>query len=286
MVQLRNKQKALLADGAMGTQLFQHGLRMGGCAEHWNIDPVRSEVVLSIHRSYLEAGAQLILTNTLGANRFRLTQHNLASYHDAINIAGVELARKAAAEHKHSQIAGSLGPSGFRGDFHQLQAGYADQARALARAGVDLLWIETMGDPNEARAAILGAKEATEAFPLLVSFSFQDDGRTYTGASIAEIHHKLCDLPLAGIGANCGTGPASCEQALLGLKSYFPDLMLVSKSNLGLPEDQAGQLHYPHDIAAFSAHAERLIAMDVAIIGACCGSDPALIAALAQIVCS
>lgn len=286
MLQSCHKQRALLADGAMGTRLLEQGLRLGDCAEAWNIAPARSAIVLEIHRSYLTAGAQLILTNTVGANRFRLAQHSLAAQHDAINTAGVQLARKAAAKHSQTQVAGSIGPSGFRGDFRQLQAGYAAQARALARAGVDLLWIETMGDPLEARAAVLGAKQAADQLPVIVSFSFQDDGRSYTGASIAEIHHKLHDLPLAGIGANCGTGPASCEQALIGLKSYFPDLMLVSKSNLGLPEDKAGQLDYPLDSAAFSAHAERLITINISIIGACCGSDPALIAALAKIVCS
>lgn len=285
MLQSCHKQRALLADGAMGTRLLEQGLRLGDCAEAWNIAPARSAIVLEIHRSYLTAGAQLILTNTLGANRFRLAQHSLAAQHDAINTAGVQLARKAAAKHSQAQVAGSIGPSGFRSDFRQLQAGYAAQAQALARAGVDLLWIETMGDPLEARAAIVGAKQTAEQIPVIVSFSFQDDGRSYTGASIAEIHHKLHDLPLAGIGANCGTGPASCERAIIGFKSYFPQLMLVAKSNLGLPIYQAGQPLYTVDNAAFQAHAERLLEMNVSIIGACCGSDPALIQALSQIVC-
>jgi|HigsolmetaAR202D_1030399.scaffolds.fasta_scaffold00166_26 Methionine synthase I (cobalamin-dependent), methyltransferase domain len=283
MLQAFQNQRAVLADGAMGTRLLEHGLRLGDCTEAWNIDPKRSQIVRSIHRSYLEVGAQLILTNTLGANRFRLAQHGLTAQHDAINAAGVTLARTAA--QGRYLVAGSIGPSGFQGDYHELQAGYTAQARALAAAGVDLLWIETMGDPNEARAALLGAKQAAEQLPVIVSFSFQDDGRTYSGASINEIAANLQGLGLAAIGANCGTGPASCERALVGLQQAFPELPLVAKSNLGLPQEEAGQLRYPVDHSAFQAHAERLFAINVAIIGACCGSTPSTIQALAEIVC-
>lgn len=282
MLQAFDKQRALLADGAMGTRLLEHGLCLGSCAEAWNIDPTRSHIVQSIHHSYLEVGAQLILTNTLGANYFRLAQHGLAAQHDAINAVGVHLARTAS--EGQYLVAGSMGPSGFQGDYDELQAGYAAQARALLAAGVDLLWVETMGDPIEARAAFLGAKQGAEQLPVIVSFSFQDDGLSYTGASIDEISASLKGLGLAAIGANCGTGPASCERALVGLQKAFPNLPLVAKSNLGLPTQEAGQLRYPIDQATFQAHAERLLAMPVSIIGACCGSTASTIQALAKIV--
>ena len=178
--------RTAMADGAMGTMLFEQGLESGGSPELWNID--RPDQVRAVHRGYLEAGANLILTNTFGGNRFRMALHGLEARVDELNQAGAHLARATArAFDDKAVVAGDIGPSGGilepLGDlaFEAAVGGFAEQARALIDAGVDVVWIETMSDLEEVRAALDGVRRVSPSIPILATMTFDTRGHTMMG---------------------------------------------------------------------------------------------------------
>ncbi len=274
----------VVADGALGTLLLDAGLRLDESAEAWNIAPERCATIAAIHAAYHEAGAQIVLTNTIGANPFRLAHAGLADQLVAINWAAADIAHEAVGS--HALVAGSIGPTGERLEgnaedvserrptYADAQRGYEAQAAALAAGGVDLFWIETMGDPHEAHAAVVGALRAAPTLPLVVTFAFNDAGRSYTGATVQEIAETLRDLAIAAIGANCGAGLDATERAITALRDAFPDMPLVAKSNLGMPTLHDGRAVYAVSPADFAAHAQRVHKLGAAIVGGCCGSTP------------
>lgn len=280
----------ILLDGAMGTMLFSNGLASGNAPETWNVD--NPDRVRRVHKEYIQAGSQLILTNSFGGSRLRLAQHGLQDRAIEFNRAAASLARAEADLADHPVIvAGSMGPSGSLLkpygplDPEDVQASFAEQAKALTEGGVDVLWIETMSDMNEAIAAIDGARQASH-LPITATLTFETNGRTIMGVKPEDAARVIAEKDLVAFGANCGTGPDELVAVITTLRSINPDLPLIAKPNAGIPQMLNGQVIYngtPQIMAQFVIQARQLGAN---LIGACCGSTPehiqAMSSALAQ----
>jgi 5-methyltetrahydrofolate--homocysteine methyltransferase len=278
-----------LADGAMGTMLFDQGLESGGSPELWNVEfPERVEAV---HRGYLESGAGLILTNTFGGNRFRLALHGFESRVDELNRAGARLARRAsAALGDHAVIAGDIGPSGGilepLGDLAYVAAveGFAEQTAALVAEGVDVIWIETMSDLEEVHAAIDGVRRVAPAIPLLTTMTFDTRGHTMMGVSPEQAVEALHGWGAAAVGGNCGNGPDEILEVIQKMRRAAPDVRLVAKANAGIPAWKNGRAVYGAGPAEMAVYAAAVAERGAWLIGACCGSTPAHLRAMAEAI--
>lgn len=276
---------ALLADGGMGTSLFQQGLVTGDNPELWNVE--HPERVAAVHRGFVAAGADLILTNSFGGNRFRLALHGHQERVAELNRAAARVARRATeAAGRPVLVAGSIGPTGEilaplgPCDPEAAAAAFAEQAQALAEGGCDLLWIETMSAAEEVAAAVRGA--AATGLPLVVTMSFDTGGRTMMGltpADAAALARQLPARPVA-IGANCGVGPGQLVATILALREADPDALLVAKANCGIPEYRDGQIHYTGTEAVMAAYARLARDAGARIVGGCCGTTAAHLAAM------
>ena len=276
----------IVADGAMGTMLQAAGLPSGAPPEGWlleNPDPVRD-----VHRAYVEAGADMILTCTFGGTRTRLKRAGLSERVAEVNRRAVEIAREAAAD--ESYVAGDIGPLGEllapmgKTTYEQAVEIFAEQAAALAEAGVDVLYIETMSDLNEVRAAVEGAQRARAGIPIFATLSFDRHGRTNMGVSPEQAAEALLALGLDAFGANCGATLEMTEGAVAKMHQTAPQVPLVVKPNAGKPYTVGRQVVYdatPQDMADY---ARRFVALGARVVGACCGSGPAHIQAIAQAV--
>ncbi len=280
----------LVADGAMGTSLFALGLETGGSPELWNVE--RPDRAASVHRGFVEAGADIVLTNTFGATRHRLKLHDASDRAAELSIAGARIARSVAdAAARPVVVAGDLGPTGEL--FEPLGPltmelaidAFAEQARALAEGGVDVIWIETMSSLEEVAAAAAGA--AATGLPVVVTLTFDTAGRTMMGMTpedTAAFCQELDPPPLA-VGANCGNGPAELVNALNGLARVTgPDAVLVAKSNCGVPEYVDGQIRYDGTPEIMARYARMARDAGARIIGACCGSTPAHLRAIVEAI--
>jgi methionine synthase I (cobalamin-dependent) len=266
----------LLFDGAMGTELIRRGVQVGSCLEALNLDA--GTAVAEIHREYRAAGADIITTNTLGANRFRLEAHGLSNRVREINAAGVERARQ---EARGAMVAGCVGPSGIH-DFlpaeDALDAAFREQAEALA--GVDLFSCETFADMTEVRAAVR-AIDAVSDRPVLVQCTYLADGCTPLGLTPTEVVHALLDLPIAAIGVNCAVGDETVQRVIDELRQAT-ELPLIAQPNAGQPVLVDGSWEYPVTPPAFAALANRILPK-VAYFGSCCGTTPEYIRAVAEV---
>jgi len=277
----------VLADGAMGTMLFDAGLQFGDPPERWNVEyPDR---VRAIHRGYLEAGARLILTNTFGGNRFRLGLHGLEGRVAELSMAGALIARaEVEASGNGALVAGDIGPSGTilapLGEtlFEDAAAAFAEQARALAKGGVDVLWIETMSDLEEMRAAMEGARQASADIPLLTTMTFDTRGHTMMGVSPEQAVTSLGAWGADAIGGNCGNGPEEIIGVLEKMHAAAPEAVLVAKANAGVPQLIQGRAVYGASPEAMGEYARAAAGLGARIIGACCGSTPAHLRAMAE----
>jgi homocysteine S-methyltransferase len=274
----------LLADGAMGTMLNSRGVSFEKCFDELNL--ANPAVVAEVHREYIEAGAQIILSNTFSANRYKLQQFGLQNKLAAINTAGVELARRvAAASFKDVLIAGDIGPLGVRlapfgrVQVEDAQAAFAEQIKALCAANVDLLVIETMADLYEARAAVLAAREHC-FLPVIVSVTFTRDGRTILGDTPEKAARLLAETGADVIGVNCSGGPAQLLRILRQMKQAAPAMKFWVKPNAGWPEQVSGRIMYPADPDYFGDYAISFRAAGANIVGGCCGTTPRHIAAM------
>lgn len=269
--------KPIVADGGMGTILFALGLANGEAPELWNID--EHEKIRSVHRGYIEAGAQIILTNTFGGNRIRLEMHNLQDRAYELNRAAAELARAEADDVDCPVVvAGSMGPTGSimmpYGTLEEEEAVavFAQQAEALIVGGVDVLWIETMSAIEEVKAAVTGSRQVSPDFPIVATMTFDLNGHTMMGVTPEEALYAFSKMDLVAAGANCGNGTEELQIAIAKMSAVGLDIPLVAKANAGIP-----QLH--DDIVVYDASPDdmRLYATIVrdsgaTIIGACCGS--------------
>lgn len=276
----------LLWDGAMGTMLQTLGLDDGGAPELWNVE--RRDDIAAVHTSYLEAGARVVTTNTFGGTRPRLAMHGLDDRVVELNRAAAEVAREAA-DRFGALVAGDLGPTGElmepMGDLTvgSAQALYAEQLEGLVAGGIDLVLVETLSDLGEAEAAIRASQQVCPDLPVIVTMSFDTKLRTMMGVSPSLAVTTLADLGAAGVGGNCGRGPEEMDAIAEQMVAARPEgLLLVAQSNAGLPQLQGDRFVYDAPPEAMAAHAVRLRELGIDLIGACCGSTPAHVAAMAD----
>lgn len=276
----------VLADGGMGTMLMAAGLLFGDPPEQWNVLPDKRDKISAVHRGYLDAGAQIILTNSFGGNAFRLKLHQLQDRVGELNRAAAELARAEAGD--AAVVAGSMGPTGELFEpmgaltYDAAVEGFAAQAAGLAAGGADVLWIETMSDLNEVRAAVEGARRGAPALPVVATMTFDTRGCTMMGVTPADAVRALAELGLPAVGGNCGNGPAEIEGVIHGMRQVAPDLPLIAKSNAGMPEIVDDRAVYNGTPDVMAEYARRVRALGATIIGACCGSTPIHIRAMAE----
>ncbi len=278
-LQAINKQ-VLVLDGAMGTMLQERGLAPGASPEGMNLE--QPQVVEAVHREYVAAGADIIVTNTFGGNRPKLANYGLEEQVREINIAGVEICRRAAGE--QTFIAASVGPTGRFlepvGDasFDEMFEIYTEQISALAEAGSDLITFETFLDIRELRVAIIAAKAVCD-LPLMALMTFDDAGRTVLGTPPEAAAVTLGALGVDVIGSNCGLGIEGIFEILEKMRSVT-NLPLIAQANAGLPELRDGVTVFPGTPEEMTAYHQRLIELGVRVIGGCCGTTPAHIEAM------
>jgi methionine synthase / methylenetetrahydrofolate reductase(NADPH) len=277
-------QNTILADGAMGTMLHAHGIGFDKCFDELNL--THPSAVAEIHRAYIEAGAQLIITNTFGANRFKLTKHGLDDHVVRINQAGVDLAKRVvAASFKEVWVAGDVGPLGVRiAPFGRVQpeqarAAFAEQIQALAEAGADLIVMETFSDLYEIREAIRAAREVCD-LPVIASVTFTRDDRTMLGDDPMKVARTLREEGVDVIGVNCSGGPAQLSRILKQMTQAVLNGQFWVKPNAGWPEQVGGRIMYPADAEYFGEYALSFREMGACIVGGCCGTTPQHIAAM------
>ncbi len=275
----------LLADGATGTNFFDIGLVAGDAPELWNVD--RPEKVRELHQGFVDAGADIILTNTFGANRDRLKLHNAQDRVHELNKAGAELARVVADKAgRPVVVAGSMGPLGEL--FEPMGAlteegaldAFTEQARGLKDGGADVCWIETMSSDQEMRAAAFGAIAA--GMPYTATASFDTAGMTMMGiapASLGSVFADLPEPPLA-IGANCGVGASDLLVSILAIGDGSPDMTIIAKANCGIPQVHGEHVHYSGTPDLMADYARLAADAGVRIIGGCCGTTNAHLAAM------
>ena len=276
----------LLADGAMGTELHQRGIPIDACFDVVNL--TRPDFVQDIHENYIRAGADLLETNTFGANRFRLGNHALAHRVVEINRAGVELARAAieSVGRPDVLIAGSVGPLGARlAPYGRVlpeaaREAFAEQISALAEAGADLILIETMSDLYEVKEALQAAREHAPGLPVLVSLTFTRDDRTLMGQSAHYVAHELEKLGVDIIGLNCSSGPSQLLRLLRQMRRTAPTARFSVMPNAGWPEQVEGRVMYPATPDYFGQYAREFLNAGACIVGGCCGTTPDHIAAM------
>ena len=281
---LETSKTPLLGDGAMGTLLNARGATFDKCFDLLNLS--QPALVGDIHRLYIEAGAQVIQTNTFGANRFKLAAHGLEARLAEINRAGVELARRVAlASFKDVLVAGDVGPLGVRlapyGRVQPEQArqAFAEQIQALAVAGADLIIIETISDLLEMRQAVLAARQVC-ALPLVASMTFTRDDRTLLGDTPDKVARALAELGADLIGVNCSGGPAQIWRILRQMRQAVPQSRFSVMPNAGWPEQVGGRIMYPANPDYFGEYALAFCEAGASLIGGCCGTTPQHIAAM------
>lgn len=289
LLELLQRQSVLLLDGAMGTELFKRGLISGGCPEEWNVS--HPDRVQDVHRAYVEAGSDIILTNSFGGTHYRLKLHNLQDRVVELNRAAAQNARAVAdAAGRTVLVAGSMGPTGEllmpmgSMSYEACRDAFAEQARGLIEGGVDLLWIETMSDLNEVKAAIEGARAVSAEIPICATMSYDTRGRTMMGVTGAQMAKELAGLGLTAIGANCGNNLIDTEAALAEMRAAAPEMILIAKANAGMPRYEGDKLIYDGTPEVMAAYADRVRRNGVALIGGCCGSGPAHIRMMRQVL--
>lgn len=275
----------LLADGATGTNLFDAGLIAGDAPDLWNVE--RPEAITALYTSFVEAGADIMLTNTFGSTRHRLKLHAAQDRVHEINRAGAALARAVAdAADRPVVVAGSMGPTGEL--FEPLGAlteadavaAFTEQAEGLKAGGADVCWIETMSAVEELRAAARGAIAA--GMPYTATASFDTAGRTMMGLPPADLPSVFADLPVApvALGANCGVGASDLLVSLLQMSEANPSLAFIAKANAGIPQFKGEHIHYSGTPELMADYARMAADAGARIIGGCCGTKPAHLAAM------
>ena len=294
----------LVADGATGTMLQRLGLPTGAAPERWNLE--NADGVRTLHRSYIEAGADVILTNTFGGTRFRLEREGLGEQVEEINRLAAEIARSAAGEAARAgrkvYVLGDIGPCGKLIKplgpllYADAETAFAEQAHGLLAGGVDAILIETMSDLNEVRAAVAGARQAMARqemagqgtpLPVLVTMSFDTRGHTMMGVKPEQAARLLTELQVDAIGANCGRTLSETLEAVQAMRQAAPEAVLLAKPNAGLPRMEAEQgknapAVYDVTPEVMAEWAEKFSGLGVKIFGGCCGSTPDHIRAAAE----
>jgi len=282
--------RPVLYDGSKGVYLAARLAGVGrspGDASEW-LNLLSPEAVRQVHREYIDAGSQIIQTNTFNGNRLRLEAYGLGDRVREVNLTAAQVAREAAGD--DVLVAGVIGPSGKllamgEVDERALVDAFAEQAAALVEGGVDLFHVETMSDLAEARAAVEGVRRASDR-PLLLTMSF-DTGkpealRTMMGVTPAQLVEAAQEMGVFGLGANCGRGLEGYQEVVRALADARPEGVLVAKLNAGIPRMEGGQVVYDGTPERMAAYSLWCAGNGVGIIGACCGSTPRHIEAMAR----
>lgn len=271
----------LILDGAMGTILQERGLKPGQSPEELNL--TMPEVVASVHLDYVEAGADIIITNTFGGSRYKLAHYGLEGRLKEINSRAVEIAKLAAGNKAY--IGGSMGPTGQfveplgEASFDQIKDAFYEQAEALVGAGVDLITLETFLDIKECRAAVIAIREVSSTIPIIAMLTFDDNGRSVLGTPPEAAAITLTAAGADIVGSNCGLGVDGIYEILCRMRKVT-GLPLISQANAGLPQLIDGNTIFPGTPDDMVAYHDRLIELGVRIIGGCCGTTPAHIRAM------
>jgi len=282
---LLSQKPILLADGATGTNLFDAGLTAGDAPDLWNFD--RPEAIKALYQSFVDAGADIILTNTFGSTRQRLKLHNAEDRVFEINRRGAELAREVAdAAGRPVVVAGSIGPTGEL--FEPLGAlteadavaAFTEQADGLKAGGADICWIETMSAAEEIQAAAKGAIAA--GMPYTATASFDTAGRTMMGLNPADLPAVFAGLPEqpVAMGANCGVGASDLLYSLVQMTEANGALAFIAKANAGIPQFKGEHIHYSGTPELMADYARLAADAGARIIGGCCGTRPEHLAAM------
>jgi len=284
---LVDKNGYVVTDGAMGTVLFAAGLEQGDPPELWNLKyPDR---VADVHQAYLQAGSQIVLTNTFGGTRLRLALHNAQSQVAQANHAAAEILRKVVKQSgKDVIVAGDIGPTGEvlvpYGElaFQDAKDAFKEQASALISGGVDLIWIETMSDLEEVRAAVEGTREVSMNIPIVTTMTFDTHGRTMMGVTPEQAFETLTSFGVEALGGNCGNGPVEIIEVITKMRAIDQETILVAKANAGIPELVQGKAVYRASPETMADYAIQSYQAGARVIGACCGSTPDHISAIAE----
>ena len=268
----------LLADGATGSNLFERGLQSGDAPELWNSD--HPERVSALHRAFVEAGADIILTNSFGGTRHRLKLHKAEGRVAELNETAARLARAEAARAARIVLVGaSIGPTGEileplgRLTQDAAREAFTEQALALAQGGADIMWIETMSSLEETEAAVLGARAT--GLPVVATLSFDTNGRTMMGITPSDLAGLQRKHHLAACGSNCGTGPSELVACIVNLATAAdPSDILVAKANCGIPQFVDGKIQFNGTPELMAQYACLALDAGARIIGGCCGTTP------------
>jgi len=269
----------LLADGATGSNLFDVGLMSGDAPELWNTE--HPDRIAALHQSFVDAGADILLTNSFGGTVYRLKLHNAQSRMAELNTLAAQIARKVAdASGRTIAVAGSMGPTGEIMEpigpltFDEAKAAFAEQALALKAGGADVLWIETMSSREEVEAAVAGAGIA--GLPIVCTLSFDTNGRTMMGISPSDFSaiEKSLSPRLTACGTNCGVGASEVVACIHNLaQSMGPEVVLVAKGNCGVPQYVDGAICYNGTPEIMALYARMALDAGARIIGGCCGTS-------------
>jgi len=280
--------KILVSDGAWGTILYQNGLKTGVCPDLWSL--THYDAVKDIAQNYINAGADMVETNTFGANRFKLEHYGLQDKVSEINEAAARASREAAGDDRY--VIASIGPTGkmlLMGDVteEEFYEVFREQAVALEKGGADAVCIETMSDADEAVQAIKAAKENT-GMEVIATFSFektlQGEYRTMMGLSPVEAIRAAVDAGADIIGTNCSNGMERMIDIVKEIRSEFPDTFILVQANAGLPILVDNESKFPETPEMMAAYVPALIEAGVNIVGGCCGTTPEHIKAIKKVV--
>ncbi|MGZ4676269.1 MAG: betaine--homocysteine S-methyltransferase [Acidimicrobiia bacterium] len=285
LAELLNAKGVLLADGATGTNYFAMGLGSGDAPELWNVD--HPDRVQALHQQFVDAGADIILTNTFGCNRHRLALHDAEERVGELARRAAVLAREVAdAADRPVVVAGSVGPTGSLfaplGELTTADAEdtFREEIEALVSGGVDVAWIETMSAPEEVRAAATAAIDV--GVPYVATCSFDTAGRTMMGLLPGDLTRVFAELPVAPVatGANCGVGASDILVSLLAMTERDSETAFVSKGNCGIPEFRGAEIHYSGTPELMARYVGLAVAAGARIVGGCCGTSPEHLAAM------
>jgi 5-methyltetrahydrofolate--homocysteine methyltransferase len=274
----------VLGDGAMGTLLQTRGIEPGGAAELWNVD--HGDRITAIHTEYAEAGARLVTTNTFGGTSARLALHGLEDRVHELNLAGARIAREVA-DRFDGWVLGDVGPTGELlapiglVEPDEIKAMFAEQIAALTEGGADVILVETMSDLAEVEAAVGAAAEVAPGLPVAATLTFDTHGHTMMGVSPERAAEALASLGARIVGGNCGNGPHEIGPVMTQMAQCRPSgVHLIAQSNAGMPQLHGSEFHYDGTPEVMAEYAVRMRELGVGVIGACCGSTPAHVAAM------
>src|ERR1700730_9521449 len=272
----RIKQSPVLCDGAMGTLLYAKGIFINRSYDELNVS--QPELIRGIHHDYLQAGAEIIETNTFGGNSFRLARHSMASQVREINLAGARLAREAGKSFD-VLVAGSVGPLGVqieplgKTSFEEARTAFREQITALVEGGVDVLMLETFGYLGEIHQAILAARDVNPKIPVVAHVTSDEDGNCLDGPTPETFTPRLEEWGVDVIGCNCSVGPVAMLEAVERMRAVT-SMPLSAQPNAGMPRSVEGRNIYLCSPEYMASYARKFVAAGVRIVGGCCGTTP------------